>query len=247
MRVFDCFLYYDEPPLLLTLRFRELAPVVDHFVVVEGNTTFSGVSKPARFPRSFQAHYPITHHLAELPPPVPDRWAVERAQRDAIATALEPLARPGDLILISDGDEIPKAPAEGVHVQSLYYYRLNVLMRPLWWRGTVGIEYAALRQTTPEEVRRSRFTRQPRIRPGGWHFSYLGDAAWIERKLRSFSEVGFDTPENLAVLEARMARNESPWGDGRVGTVVPVDETFPRTLQEHPEQFSELLALGGAR
>ena len=48
MKIFDCFIFNNEVELL-ELRLNILNDVVDKFVIIEGNSTFSGKKKESNF------------------------------------------------------------------------------------------------------------------------------------------------------------------------------------------------------
>ena len=48
MKIFDCFMYFDEE-IVLDLRLNTLDEYVDFFVIVEGNKTWQNNSKETRF------------------------------------------------------------------------------------------------------------------------------------------------------------------------------------------------------
>ncbi len=110
----DAFIFFDELELL-EFRLRELATVVDTFVLVESNLTHSGHQKPLYFAENkhrFQAYGDrIVHvvHEGSLEKDI-DAWCRERAQRNAILQGLEQAgAKPDDYVIISDCDEVPRA------------------------------------------------------------------------------------------------------------------------------------------
>lgn len=107
---------------LLEIRLRELYPVVDHFVIVESNTSFTGQHKPLVFaqhqdePRFSWAAEKIIHRTLALPQNIPGlshaetTWSNERRSRREINDVLRSYgARPGDLLIQADVDEIPSA------------------------------------------------------------------------------------------------------------------------------------------
>ncbi|NDG27971.1 MAG: hypothetical protein EB120_12465, partial [Proteobacteria bacterium] len=51
MAVYDVFTFYDEFELLL-VRLREHASFVDHFILIQGDSNFTGKPKPFHFPNS---------------------------------------------------------------------------------------------------------------------------------------------------------------------------------------------------
>jgi len=95
-------------------------PIVDRFVLVEARKTFQGTDKPLYFEDNKALFAPylakIEHIIVDFPPEIDylrpaksPAWAREYFQRDQIAQGLT-TASPDDLILISDVDEIVKAP-----------------------------------------------------------------------------------------------------------------------------------------
>ncbi len=111
-RVFDCFPFGGELDLL-RLRLELLDDVVDHFVLAEAPTTFSGLPKPLFYQEhqsDFAAWNDKIIHIVVDDMPVPDsttasRWPPERFQRRALTRGLSQ-AEPDDLVLISDVDEL---------------------------------------------------------------------------------------------------------------------------------------------
>lgn len=108
MKIYDCFTFYNEFELL-ELRLRTLWDVVDCFVIVEANRKHNGEPKNFLL-RELQNSSPkircIAADLSNVPYGGAGDWAIEYAQRDAIAHGLEDAA-PDDLVMIGDVDEIP--------------------------------------------------------------------------------------------------------------------------------------------
>ena len=117
--LYDCFTFFNELEIL-DIRLHEMAPIVDRFVLVEARKTFQGTDKPLYFEDNKALFAPylakIEHIIVDFPPEIDylrpaksPAWAREYFQRDQIAQGLT-TASPDDLILISDVDEIVKAP-----------------------------------------------------------------------------------------------------------------------------------------
>lgn len=137
-RVIDCFTFFNETSLL-KLRFALLKDVVDLFVIVEGNRTFTGVPRQPEFRAddydvpADKIRYVLVDDLLGLGC---DAWENERRQRNAILRGLQDL-RDSDLIHVSDVDEVPNPNvfdrykmhwiSAGLD-QKLYYYQLNNLV-----------------------------------------------------------------------------------------------------------------------
>jgi len=117
-RTFDAFNFNMELDILET-RLRELRGHVDNFVLVEAPWTQTGHSKPLHFKAAKErfAEFPITHVVLPelvLPPhlsPGTEAYNVNirTILRNGLHEGLERAgARPDDLVIISDLDEVPR-------------------------------------------------------------------------------------------------------------------------------------------
>lgn len=116
--VYDCFTFFNEIELL-KMRFAELSPVVDHFVIVESDISFTGKNKPLYFAENaslFEKYQDKIIHIVihDFPGLIgdaeKDHWTRERYSRNAIMQGLKN-CKNDDVIFISDLDEIPRATA----------------------------------------------------------------------------------------------------------------------------------------
>lgn len=109
MAIYDCFTFFNELDIL-ELRLQELDSVVDYFVLAEATRTFSYDPKPLYFAENkerFKRFLPkIIHVQIDDLPKAGDAWDREAFQRNATARGLTG-AKPDDVIMISDVDEIP--------------------------------------------------------------------------------------------------------------------------------------------
>ena len=125
MKIFDCFMYFDEENIL-DLRLNVLNDYVDYFVIVESIFTHRGEKRKLRFNhqkfRKFKNK--IIYIVYEVEPENIEKVFTndsegeksrkyifnaayrENGQRNYISTGLKE-AKDEDLILISDVDEIP--------------------------------------------------------------------------------------------------------------------------------------------
>ncbi len=62
------------------------------------------------------------------------------------------------------------------------------------WKGTMALEMATLKNSSPNEIRNLRNYCNS-INQGGWHFSYLGGVEKIKHKLKSYSHQEYNKPE----------------------------------------------------
>lgn len=254
--VYDCFMFFNELELL-EIRLHELASVVDRFVLCEGDRTFSGKPKPLWFADNRHLFRDFDDKIVHLMirgkewPDGHDSWTREWHQRNHLATALQRCADE-DLILISDADEIPCATAmaaieplmgyrkfEQIH----HYYYLNTQCGI--WAGSVAISYSELKRVGSTTGARYLPTNdRVLLRPGGWHFSYLGGVERIRNKIESFAHTELDRAEikDLGILERRIARNEDIFGrPGHRYCDVELDQRYPRYLLENRSKFQHLI------
>jgi beta-1,4-mannosyl-glycoprotein beta-1,4-N-acetylglucosaminyltransferase len=150
--VYDCFPFFNELDVL-ELRLNILNGVVDRFVIVESDRTFSNKLKPFNFEnnkRRFEAFLDkiIYIRLSEYPEITSD-WVIENYQRNMIMKGLQNCA-PDDTVIISDLDEIPnpeaikKFKSDGIYTfeQSLYTcYLNNKLITGGKWFGSNILRY----------------------------------------------------------------------------------------------------------
>ena len=163
MKIFDCFMFYDED-LLLDIRMNILNEFVDYFVIVESKYYHSGLERKLNFNIDNYAkfkdkiiyviHDKFSKSLKDLKSN--DNPAIrihktnynahirENDQRNKIMTGLNK-ANDNDLILISDVDEIPKLDKLDfkkinnkiiLFEQNIFYYKLNRYLPNFTWYGT---------------------------------------------------------------------------------------------------------------
>src|SRR6185369_5799234 len=199
-RIFDCFLYMNEVECL-EMRLAELGGVVDGFVMVESETTFSGKPKPIRGP------IPGICHVQYGMPSSQDPWDRERHQRNAIMDGLNRLgAEDGDIATVCDADEIVSE--EGIRAlidkklpvvfQARFtYYYVNAInherqLSPM--AATVGW----LRSHSPDQLRviRHSIPVAPEV---AWHMSFLGGPDRILKKIdcNSHQELNNQSREHI--------------------------------------------------
>lgn len=263
MRVYDAFPFFNELDLL-ELRLRELAGVVDRFVLVEATRTYRGAGKALHFgaqrERFAAFHDRIIHVVVDDLPVSDDPWVVENFQRNAILRGLVS-AEPTDLIIISDVDEIPNpAVVAAVLAESgdadlagkviglrmrMFYYSLNWEYETYWDSSRI-VTLDTLRALGATQVREGRPHRV--IEGAGWHFSYLARGAErrerLQLKARSFAHAEYDTPEYLdaAYLDYCLTRGFR-WCDDRPFDTRfryrRIDDTYPRTIQQAPSDYAD--------
>ena len=165
MKIFDCFMYFDED-VVLDLRLNTLNEYVDYFVIVESCFTHKGDKRKLKFNHEKFAEFKdkIIYLVYDREPNnikiIHDNESEEEksikyilnaahrenGQRNFISKGLD-IAEKEDLILISDVDEIPKL--ENLDLknikeklilfkQDMFYYKFNLRLPGLIWSGTKG-------------------------------------------------------------------------------------------------------------
>ncbi len=260
--IYDCFLFYNEFDLL-ELRLNELKDVVDKFVIVEANLTHQQRPKPLYLEErinDFNAFSDKIIHLKWIDPPVREsNWDQEEQQFNYILNGLDG-AKPGDVVLISALDEIPRAeqlakfkhmPGVKLFCQKLYQYKFT-WFHPLGdWLGTGMCYYSKLKQPYDLIKLRNPLLQNPNLRSGftfvpngGWHFSYFSDVDGIITKLESYSHEENNTPyhKDRQRLE-EMIREGKDLLDRPDCPLIPVeiDDTYPKYLRENIERFKHFV------
>ena len=165
MKIFDCFMFYDED-LLLDLRLNILDQHVDFFVIVESKYFHNGKERQLKFDikkyKKFENK--IIYIVHDNEPAkihklnqgddegtksyklIINAHLRENDQRNHISKGLNN-AKDDDLILISDVDEIPNFESIKLEKiknqiimfeQNIFYYKLNRYLPNFTWYGTKG-------------------------------------------------------------------------------------------------------------
>ncbi len=234
--IFDCFTFFDELDLL-EVRLRTLENVVDRFVLCEAPFTFRGAPKPLYFSEARERFARWNDKISVFVYDAavnPDPWENEWGQRDFLTRGLAG-ADPGDLVMLSDCDEIPdprnvaRRPSNKPVLGHRQTYALGYVNRisPETWIGTRSVEVRNL----PSDglLRKLRMVAESDmdVVDGGWHFSHLGGSEVVERKMKSFSHSEFDLP-----YYTDRRRLQTEFGSNVNVDFVSIDERFPPVLRE---------------
>jgi beta-1,4-mannosyl-glycoprotein beta-1,4-N-acetylglucosaminyltransferase len=166
MKIFDCFMYFDEE-IVLDVRLNTLNEFVDYFVIVESKYNHRGEPRKLLFNiEKFKKFRDKIIYLVH--DEIPEQLEIindndnnedkkssdyimnalyrENGQRNFIVNGLEK-AKDNDLILISDVDEIPNLSEIDVKKinqriilfkQDMFYYKFNLTIPNFKWTGTKG-------------------------------------------------------------------------------------------------------------
>ena len=165
MKIFDCFMYFDEE-IVLDVRLNTLNDFVDYFVIVESKFTHKGEKRDLKFnhekfnkfkDKIIYLIYDKEPTKIEIVKPEDDEGKKygkyilnaayrENGQRNLIQEGLLN-AKSNDIILISDVDEIPNLSEINFNKiskkiflfkQNMFYYKFNLHIPNLSWTGTKG-------------------------------------------------------------------------------------------------------------
>ena len=213
IKIVDTFILYNELEMLY-YRLSLLGPLVDYFVLVESNRTFSYNPKPLYY-NDYKHLLPYTNKIIHVVlddlPHSNNCWANEYFQRNSIDSGIKQLElTDSDIIIVSDVDEIPnpiilKEIKNGTTViedvyrllQDMYYYNLTCKLHTIWSLSKI-MNYKSYHAIIHHEPQKCRYVDSKEIPNGGWHLSYFGDVNFIQNKLKNFShqEYNNDTFNN---------------------------------------------------
>ena len=163
MKIFDCFMYFDEE-IVLDLRLNTLNEYVDYFVIVESSFNHKGEKRELKFnlkkfekfskkiiylvynevPHKIEPINSADHEDEKSRKYIFNAYLRENAQRNYIFKGLHD-ADPNDIILVSDVDEIPNLEKINFNKisekliffnQTMFYYKFNLKLPNLIWTGT---------------------------------------------------------------------------------------------------------------
>ena len=163
MKIFDCFMYFDED-LVLDVRLNTLNEYVDFFIIVESNFTHKGDARKLKFdikkfskfknkiiylvydqqPTDLYKFYEDDDPAKISTKHIFNASKRENGQRNFISNGLS-TASDNDIVMISDIDEIPDLSEvnffntnEKISMfrQQMFYYKFNLYLPNLIWTGT---------------------------------------------------------------------------------------------------------------
>lgn len=263
-RIFDGFAFFNELDLL-ELRLEHLWDVVDYFVLVEATRTFQKKPKPLFFnenkARFHRFKDKIIHIIVDEYPTFWTRlrpvksWHYDNHQKEGILKGLTE-ARPDDLVIVSDLDEIPfrdkiieYKDKTGIRVFEQYqaFYFLNYVCTHIHdydgkavaqrnrkgygrWRGSVMLEKKLI--TNIKETRNFRDQEGPQIQvieDGGWHYSFMGGIDKILYKLQSWAHTEYSHHGSFEHLVDQILAGKNFTGDGATFELMDMN-TLPLPL-----------------
>ncbi|XP_027332537.1 beta-1,4-mannosyl-glycoprotein 4-beta-N-acetylglucosaminyltransferase [Abrus precatorius] len=245
-RIFDAIIFSNELDML-DIRWHELYPYVSKFVILESNTTFTGIPKPLLFSlnqaRFTFAEQKIAHEIYPGKVAVPgsheDPFVLESNQRGAMNSLLHRAGiSNGDILLMSDTDEIPSLQTlkllqwcDGIppimHLELRHYmYSFEFPVDYSSWRATAHI-YGP--RTTYRHSRQTNLI----LSDAGWHCSFC---------FRNLSEFVF---KMTAYSHADRVKRKSFLSHSRIQNIIcKGDDLYDMLPEEY--SFQELIKKMGS-
>ena len=225
MKIFDCFMYFDEE-VVLDVRLNTLDQFVDYFVIVESIFTHKGDKRKLNFnhekfkkfkDKIIYLIYEETSYKIETVLDDDDEAEKsskyilnaalrENGQRNYIQNGLEK-ANDDDIILISDVDEIPNLSKINfsqfnqkiiLFKQDMFYYKFNLCIPNLKWTGTKACKKKDL--INPQWIRNIKDRKYPFFRID----TYFSDTKYISIKIIKNGGWHFSNIKNAKQIEHKL-------------------------------------------
>lgn len=252
--IVDGFTFFNELDLL-EIRLVELYPVVDRFVIVEGDMTFRGRPKTANFIDNVDRYRPFLDkivYLTALLDNAPglrgsektDPWQREYFQRNYIVNGFSDL-EPDDIVLISDVDEIPRRSA----IENLVVNDRQVTLAGRRFVYGVNMEEGITKAIKAVKFGHFTTAQQERMMPpttvvsdAGWEFSSIGTPEQISYKLRNFSHAELDLDEYTSPdkIRERILSGRDLYDRHSHVKRVEIDDTWPEAIKTNREKYRHL-------
>jgi beta-1,4-mannosyl-glycoprotein beta-1,4-N-acetylglucosaminyltransferase len=203
--IIDCIMFNDEISMLKS-RLNYLKPIVTKTILVEGNVTFSGKSKPLIFEENKEQfkEYNIENISLKINPnfkidtnqplirdPNHSAWKIEFFQRNILKTKIPNGLNKDDLVIIGDLDEIPNK-----NIFQMPFHNPTTLCMEEYWYNTKfrNKEYMLGSTIVPGNCLNKSFEwyRQyrktfPKYINAGWHLTFFMSPQKILEKLQAYS------------------------------------------------------------
>ena len=268
MKLYDCFMYFDED-LVLDLRLNVLNNYVDKFVIAEATKDHTGKDKKLNFNINKFSKFrnKIIYIIVEDMPTnlkfYKKNWPVhhlrDQHQRNSLARGYKN-SSDDDLIMISDIDEIPDPNKIKIFdvknkyacfIQKNFQSKINLLnISDKNWMGTKIIKKKYIK--SPQWLRNIKTAkpsfwkfykpRQPQlIYDGGWHFSFLKNPKGISKKIQSYSHSEYN--KSIYTDEKKIAERIN----NRIDIFdrnfkyekIDIDDTFPKYILENINKYKD--------
>jgi len=256
--VYDCFLFFNELDLL-EIKLSILKNIVDKFVIVEADRTFSNTEKPFYFELNKLRYSEFLHKIIYIKiteyPEIKSTWDMETYQRNQIACGLKECS-PDDIIIISDLDEITNPDIIGNYTEKgiynlkqlhfdYYFNYQRIGINKFWYRAKI-LHYSDITDynLTPQNIRS--FKTHKIIKNAGWHFSFLGGIDSITYKIQSFSHQEWNNNKYINNQIDYKIKNGMDLFNRKNRRLIPVKlkkNKFPGYIIDNKEKYSKYIYL----
>ena len=225
MKIFDCFMYFDEE-VVLDLRLNTLNNYVDYFVIVESIFTHKGDKRELKFnhekfkkfkdkiiylvfdqePKEIQKIDANDSDTTKSGKYILNAAYRENGQRNFISEGLKNAAK-NDMILISDVDEIPNLDLVNLSEigeklilfrQDMFYYKFNLKLPNLEWTGTKACKKKNL--INPQWLRNIKDRKYPFFRID----TFFSNKKYIDIKIIKNGGWHFSNIKNAKEIEYKL-------------------------------------------
>jgi hypothetical protein len=233
--IIDIFLFNNEIELL-ELRLRENWDLFDKFIIIEGNRTFQGKEKDSLldkqiYKKRFEwANKKIIRHTAYLNADPSNQWENEIIQLDFMTKLIREYVSEDEenFFITGDCDEIVnKLAIKEIFKNKInlplvlflnnYYYYFNGKFEDIQRKipGNIILKKENLHSNNIYELRKNRISKVSKYTStnkiiAGWHFSFLGGADQIIKKIEEYShsEYNNETFKNKLKIEKNIKDGE---------------------------------------
>lgn len=261
--IIDAFIFFDELDLL-ELRLGQLDSVVDKFILIENNLTFTGEKKPLYYKENEHLFDKWNHKIFYANPNIGNvgPWASEIRHRESLPSIVKASGVSGeDILVFSDLDEIPNpktiatySPCLGLRNlhQHVFYYNFN---HYLHYGRFGGIAPSRARIGTVNDLysvggdsfrggKRDMDPTFPSLDEGGWHCSFFGSSIeHLRRKVNAYAHTDM-APGLRSTTDQRIAKDVANGLDlfHRTGTqpstkISSDDLLLPSYFRENKDRF----------
>jgi len=271
MRVYDCFMLYNEADVL-EVRLGELYDHVDVFVVVEATTTHAGRPKPPCYDQRDDRWAPfrdkvrlvVMHDLPRFSStPIGSRWFAEITQRNAALRGLEDVAYE-DVVIVSDADEIPRGTSVDeakrllktatrdhdqlrvkFHLEGYQGDATRIELMQGQWCAPCAVTFRTMinRRAMPNDIRHASDEKMKThtLDNAGWHFCFCGGAQVVSDKLDNYPHDELETL-SMDTIGERLCGDVDVLNRRDVGIRrVALGDRHPRYLLDNRERLSALI------
>jgi len=268
MKIYDCFMYFDED-LMLDIRLNVLDKYVNKFIIAEATIDHAGNNKNINFDiKKFSKFKHKINHLIidDLPKNIgfiKKNWSPshirDQFQRNSLIKGIKELNE-NDWVMISDIDEIPDPmkinffdPKNkyACFIQKNFQAKLNNLnISESQWPGTKICVKKYLK--SPQWLRNIKIKKvpfwkfykpkQPQIiNDGGWHFSFLKNPENISKKIKSFAHQEYNNLvfSDLDKIKKRVDSGKDLFDRDINYKAIEIDNSFPEYIQKNKEKLSD--------